>query len=313
MASADFTELLKSHERAYKSAMEVMVKHLTERIQNLESTVSSLTTSLEFSQREIDDLKKALKDYDKEKLANMKMNEALTDQIKSSKQEVKNMEERLNYQEDYSRRNNIRISGMAESGSGETWEQTAVKVTSLLADKLQLPGVELERAHRVGQRRDDKPRPVVARFTRYRDRETAMRSARKLRGTNIYFNDDLCAASQSIKNAQMPQMKQARAMGKIAYFRHTKLIVKDKPANRESSAVHPSVSGAPSSSAHDHPRDAGAVGGDGPAAGVEQEAFPPLQSSAGDAELPVSSPLAQVSGAASQEVRKNPTRSVKKK
>ena len=51
------------------------------------------------------------------------------------------MEERLNYQDDYSRRNNIRICSVAESSSEETWEQTAVMVSSLLADKLQLPGV----------------------------------------------------------------------------------------------------------------------------------------------------------------------------
>ena len=58
MAPPDITELLKSQERAYKGAMEVMVKHLTERIQTLESTVTNLTASLEFSQRELDELKK---------------------------------------------------------------------------------------------------------------------------------------------------------------------------------------------------------------------------------------------------------------
>ncbi len=31
------------------------------------------------------------------------------------------------------------------------------------------------------------------------------------------------------KNAQIPQLKQARTQGKIAYFRQTKLIVKDRP------------------------------------------------------------------------------------
>ncbi|KAK3889420.1 hypothetical protein Pcinc_006584 [Petrolisthes cinctipes] len=87
----------------------------------------------------------------------------------------------------------------------------------------------MERAHRVGQRRDAGPRPIVARFSRYSDREAVMRSARKLRETNIYISDDLCAASQAIKNAQMPQLKQARAQGKVAYFKYTKLIIKESP------------------------------------------------------------------------------------
>ncbi len=73
MNSSDITILFESREKAYRGAMEVMVKHLTERIQTLESTASSLTAaSLEFSQREIDELKHAMKDHDKEKIASKK-------------------------------------------------------------------------------------------------------------------------------------------------------------------------------------------------------------------------------------------------
>ena len=60
------------------------------------------------------------------------------------------MEDCINYQDDYNRRNNIRFSGVAESNSEKIWEQSAVMVSSLLADKLLLPGVQLDRAHRVG-------------------------------------------------------------------------------------------------------------------------------------------------------------------
>ncbi len=65
MDSSDITILFESREKAYRGAMEVMVKHLTERIQTLESTVSSLTANLEFSQREIDKLKHAIKHHDR--------------------------------------------------------------------------------------------------------------------------------------------------------------------------------------------------------------------------------------------------------
>ncbi|XP_050704468.1 uncharacterized protein LOC126989892 [Eriocheir sinensis] len=120
---------------------------------------------------------------------------------------------------------------MEERGATETWEQTAAAVTSLLEEKMQLPGLVLERAHRVGVRHDGRPRPIVARFSRYCDREAVMRNSKKLRGTNIFVNDDLCAASQAVKNAQMPLLKQARAQGKVAFFRHTKLIIKDKTSD----------------------------------------------------------------------------------
>ncbi len=55
-----------------------------------------------------------------------------------------------------------------------------------------------------------------------------MRNANKLKGTNIFLNNDLCPASQAVKNAQMPLLKQAKAQGKIAFFRHTKLIVRER-------------------------------------------------------------------------------------
>lgn len=353
MDSSDITKLLESQEKAYRGAMEVMVKHLTERIQSLESTVSSLTASLEFSQREIDELKNAMKDNDKEKSEYRKTIDTLTHHTESLQQQIKSIEERVNQQEDFSRRNNIRISGVAEPNSEETFEQTAVMVSSLLADKLELPGVGLERAHRVGQRRDGRPRPIVARFSRYCDREAAMRNARKLRGTNIYFNDDLCAASQSVKNAQMPQLKQARAEGKIAYFRHTKLIVKDRLVAQKPSVTQTSVNETSStpdrdqqqnggvSTRHDRQSlsvtgetvgeggaamcDAGAPGGDelGGTSVVRTSRaardFPPLPPLNGRVGLRTeqASPHSQALGAASllhpEEMRKYPRRNTKKK
>ena len=55
-----------------------------------------------------------------------------------------------------------------------------------------------------------------------------MRNVFKLRGTRIFINEDLCPASQSIKKSQMPLLIQARSEGKVAFFQHTKLIIKEK-------------------------------------------------------------------------------------
>ncbi len=272
----------------------------------------------------------------KKKLPVKKKIDTLTHHTESLQQQIKSMEERINQQKDYSRRNNIRISGVAEPESGETLEQTAVMVSSLLADKLELPGVELERAHRVGQHRDDRPRPIVTRFSRYCDREAAMRNTRKIRGTNINFNDDLCAASQSIKNAQMPQLKQARAEAKMTYFTYTKLIMKGRLITQK-----PSVNVAPSNLDREQQdmdeatlrnrelldattrtvaEDGAAVdgadaqGGDGlertSAVHISStaQAFPPLPPPTGCVGLPGAASLPH-----SEEVRKYPKRNARKK
>ncbi|KAK4309590.1 hypothetical protein Pmani_018787 [Petrolisthes manimaculis] len=142
------------------------------------------------------------------------------------------LEQRQNYQEDYNRRNNIRITGLQEQ-PGETWEETAITVSKLLEDKLQLPSMNIERAHRTGPAVPSRSRTVVARFEKFGDREAVVRNARKLRGTGIFINEDLCPASQEKKRSQLPLLKQAREDGKIAFFKHTKLIIKDRSNNYE--------------------------------------------------------------------------------
>lgn len=214
MDSGLLKAMLDSQERAYKAAIDVVVKQMNDQVSKLEKTVSDHTTSLEFTQRELDDLKSEVKKYRREE--------------REAKIRIGILEEKVNHQEDYNRRKNIRINGVAEGTNGETWEQTATLVTSLLRDKMQLGELVLERAHRVGPRSDAKPRTVIACFSRFCDREAVMRNARKLKGTNIFVDDDLCPASQAVKNSQMPLLKQARAQGKIAFFRRTKLVIKER-------------------------------------------------------------------------------------
>lgn len=125
--------------------------------------------------------------------------------------------------------------------SGETWEETTSSVSKLLEDKLQLPAIDLERAHRVGQVRPSQPRAVVVRFEKFQDREAVLRSARKLKGTGTYINEDLCPASQEIKKSQFPLMKQARQEGKVAYFKHTRLIIKERIPYERSTPVAASL------------------------------------------------------------------------
>ena len=50
--------------------------------------------------------------------------------------------------------------------------------------------VEIERAHRLGEKRDDgKPRPIVAKFLRYQDKEYIWKSVYLLKGTKIGIAD----------------------------------------------------------------------------------------------------------------------------
>ena len=69
MDSSMIKTILDTQENAYRNAMEMAVQQMNERIKKLESTVADLTTSLEFSQREIDELKSTIREQENEKHA----------------------------------------------------------------------------------------------------------------------------------------------------------------------------------------------------------------------------------------------------
>lgn len=93
----------------------------------------------------------------------------------------------------------------------------------------------------MGHHHQNGERPIIARFTRFCDREADIQNFSTLRGKRVYTNEDLCPASQEIRKAQLPRLKQAKGEGKIAYFRHTKLIIKERYANSATSEPEPTT------------------------------------------------------------------------
>ena len=142
------------------------------------------------------------------------------------------LKQRVDDLEDRSRRNNLKITGLPEEHS-ETWEQSATKVLKLIKEKCKVTGkIEIERAHRIGKK-SNRPRPIIVKFLRYQDREKILKSSKNLKDTEIYINEDLCGASVEKRKALLPQLKAAREQGKIAFFSHTKLIIREKREEEE--------------------------------------------------------------------------------
>lgn len=229
--SEDIRIALEVQQKAYRDLIDVVRSTLNDRIKQLEANHTELTVSLQFTQKEVDDLKKTSAEKDEE--INKLKKEIVEQKNKKYEEEMDVIKKKLNYQEDYSRRNNLRIDGLEED-PGENWEITQNKVQRLTREKLGMGEVQLERAHRVGSSlrgRDgepSRPRTIVARFCRFSDRQQALRNSPKLKNTNIYLNEDLCEASVQERKAQLPELRKARAEGKIAYFSYTKLVVKER-------------------------------------------------------------------------------------
>ena len=146
------------------------------------------------------------------------------------------------------RRNNLKFHGVPEDTS-ENWEQTAKKVQDLVEIRLGIHDGIDKNVHmivliilsmllnvialikNVGKLNHQKHQTMVTKFLNYNKKSYIIRNSNKLKGSSIFIIVDLCEASQTKRREQLPQLKQARSEGKIAYFVHTRLVIKDRLAN----------------------------------------------------------------------------------
>ncbi|KAK4296242.1 hypothetical protein Pmani_031242 [Petrolisthes manimaculis] len=132
----DIKTMLDMQQQAYRDAMEILMKDLSSRIRQVESSNSELIHSLQYTQKEVEDLKADKKTLIEEVTTLKK------ELCKKSEVEDKfvQLQSRVDYQEDYSRRNNLRFDGLDET-LNETWEETQVKIQHLIRDKLEMGAV----------------------------------------------------------------------------------------------------------------------------------------------------------------------------
>ena len=101
-----------------------------------------------------------------------------------------------------------------EESTNETWQDTENKVKYLISSHMPEVGgdIVLERAHRVGRRSsaESKPRKIVAHFLNYKDHESVLKAKKKLRGTNVFVNEDYSDWVKKKRMDLMPELKEAR-------------------------------------------------------------------------------------------------------
>ena len=76
------------------------------------------------------------------------------------------------------------------------------------------------------------PRPIVAKFISWKQREKVLSSARQKRPEGVSFFPDLSQRTLQRHADQIPALIQARKEGEEAYFILDKLIIKNRPIQR---------------------------------------------------------------------------------
>ncbi len=115
------------------------------------------------------------------------------DKEREMKEEMMNMQvqigqmaQKIDELEYRSRRTNLAMKGIKE-GKNETWTQIEGKVSQVLEEKLDLKGVGIVRAHRVGKLMEGRDRPIVMKFVNEKERDEVLRRKNKLKSTTIYI------------------------------------------------------------------------------------------------------------------------------
>lgn len=188
-------------------------------------SLADVVKSLEFVQAETEDLKKKLEVFSKEKVSYEKQINILANENIVLRKKTDELEGRCDFMDDQRRHINLRISGVQER-NGENWEQCQIKVKQILKDHLNI-NPSIERINRVGKPTPGNSRDIIARFTNISERDSVFRDRRKLKGTNIYINEDLCPGTAAARKQQMDAYHMARRQGKVAYFNHKTLIVRE--------------------------------------------------------------------------------------
>ena len=104
---------------------------------------------------------------------------------------VKNLENQLDRQENYSRRNCILIHGITETQDENTDDISLRPINEHL--ELQLTEKELDRTHVVGNSKSDnkRPRPIIVKFARYNTRRKVFVNKIRLKNTGISMTESL--------------------------------------------------------------------------------------------------------------------------
>lgn len=216
---ATVKQMLDVQQSMLKTLLDSFISTVNARVDKLADSVASLKASLEFTQKDVGDLLSL-----KSKLVSAE------NDIVEIKNNVELHGNKIEYQENQSRRNNIRVFGIPESAE--------TKVKDAIKEKLNID-VDIERAHRVERRKSTginqhqagaKPRVIVCRLSSWKQKEAVVRKARKEKPEGLFICEDLSQATLEKRKPQLEKLRAAKQAGKSAYFILDRLIIRDKPS-----------------------------------------------------------------------------------
>ena len=198
---------------------------LKQKQENLEKKNKELEDSLSFAHTSIEGLQKKLATQE---LAINELNKSVISLTKQANEE----KQRAIKLESHSRRNNLNFFNLPEQ-KNESAEKSEKILRKFMEENLKISKedaseIYLERVHRVGKpanSSDEKPRPLIAKFSFYKDKEFVLSRAKYLKGTDFAVACDFPKEIVDKRKALVPILKDAKKRGQDAKLIFDKLYI----------------------------------------------------------------------------------------
>lgn len=155
------------------------------------------------------------------------------EELKKTKQENIQLRERVEKQEGKIeslereiRKKNLVLRGVEENereGSGETVDKVA-QVVKAMGVGMEVQQ-DIDEVRRIGKPRDGVIRPILLKLTTINKKWEILGQSKKLRGTDIWVDEDYTKEVIEERKILYPQVKMARENGHRAFIKHNKLII----------------------------------------------------------------------------------------
>ena len=191
---------------------------LTSRLGNVESTIDKMKEDARAVESSIKAMDKSLTYLNKEV-------EELRGTVEDKDKQIEYLHTQHLYLESYSRRENLKFFGIPENEASASEGKDAVGTIDVLCEFLNVLGfgdpkrnMEFQPVHWIGKSVRGKPRPILARFLRYQDRETVLRAGFGLKDTECMILQDFSQEIIERRRKQMPKLKEAKKGGQKVSF-----------------------------------------------------------------------------------------------
>ena len=216
-----FKEEFEVHENRINDIIKTNIEAVNVRLNKVSEEVDEIKKSLKFTQSKFDEELAIVKSNIKKVKSDMK--EITEDLLDSDKVSSKLIE-----LEDRSRRNNLRIDGIAED-QNESWHECEEKVLEVIKGKLEIQDpIEIDRCHRMGKHKRNRPRTIIFKLNKFKDKQKILRNARNLKDTGIFIYEDCCDDTMELRKSLWEQVLEHSRQNKIAHLNCRSIVVRDR-------------------------------------------------------------------------------------